>query len=144
MSDYGPGQLDETWGENVVTWDNAPMHDGIGNNSNSQAGGTVDLIVNGATAPATPGTETISNAALLSFLNDDTNGLVTFIIRADDNEALLGGFASKEHDGSGFTGLHAPELVLEFIVVPEPSAFVLAGLAFAALAIRRVRIRKSC
>ncbi len=136
MSDYGPGQLDETWSENTITWDNAPMHDGIGNDSNSQAAGTIELIVNGGTTPASPGTESISNAALLSFLNSDTNGLVSFVIRADDNEASLGGFASKEHDGSGFTGLHAPELVLEYTVVPEPSTFVLGGLGFGLLLLR--------
>ncbi len=141
LSDYGPGQLDESWAESSVTWDNAPFHEGVASNSNGLASGTFLTLVNGGSTPSSPGTETYSSTALASFIEDDTNGLVTFLIRADDNESALGNFASKEHDGSGFTGLHAPELVLEYTVVPEPSTFVLGGLGFGLLLFRRLRHR---
>lgn len=143
LSDYGPGQLDESWGESTVNWDNAPFHEGIGSNSNGLASGTFVTLLNGGSTPSSPGTEIYSSAALASFIEDDTNGLVTFLIRADNNETSVGNFASKEHDGTGFTGLHAPQLVLEYTVVPEPSAFALAGLGFGLFGLRRFRHRKS-
>ncbi|MFN4806600.1 MAG: PEP-CTERM sorting domain-containing protein, partial [Akkermansiaceae bacterium] len=80
---------------------------------------------------ASGNTLSLSNAALLNFLNADTDGKVTFIIGApkvSGDPAFF--FASEEH-----ATLAAP--TLNFTAVPEPSAALLGGLGFLALLRRR-------
>jgi hypothetical protein len=105
-------QNGDGWGENIDTTTKADLLF------------TTIQVANG-------GTISMTNAGLLSFLNADTDGKVTFIIGAP---AALGDpsflFASEEH-----ATLAAP--TLNFTVVPEPSTALLGGLGLLALLRRR-------
>jgi hypothetical protein len=73
----------------------------------------------------------LSNPALLSFLNNDTDGLVTFIVSGPVTGASTAfDWAAKEH-----ATLAAPTLT--FDVIPEPSAALLGGFSMLALLRRR-------
>jgi hypothetical protein len=125
-------QNGDGWGENTITYNNAP---GL-----TIGGGVATLDIDTTTKAdllfttiqvANGGTISMTNAGLLSFLNADTDGKVTFIIGAP---AALGDpsflFASEEH-----ATLAAP--TLNFTVVPEPSTALLGGLGLLALLRRR-------
>ena len=81
---------------------------------------------------------TVSDSDFLTFLNDDSDGLVTFIIARDDDHGGIDDIATKETtalDGGTPIALGSGAPTLEFFatVIPEPSSLVLlalGGLAF--------------
>jgi len=124
------------WVENTITYNNAPGLDGVVSGDGEVATLDVDTtnkadLLFTTNMVASGNTLSLSNAALLNFLNADTDGKVTFIIGApmvSSNPAFF--IASEEH-----ATLAAP--TLNFTAVPEPSAALLGGLGFLALLRRR-------
>ena len=70
------GDAGEAWVEADITWNNAPANDTAGNGflSNATYVGDFENI-----NPVAGGTGDFSGAALLNFLNADTDGLATFM-----------------------------------------------------------------
>ncbi len=91
------GHGGEGWAETVVTWDDAPA-----NGTNNAVTGEA-LRLGTITVPAVPvpTTVTFSDTALRSFLNMDTDGRATIILRrvGGGNGPNLA-FAAKEHDSA--------------------------------------------
>ncbi len=136
-ADYGSGRLGEEWGETALTWANAPGNvAGIGDNN---LNGAYTVLLATFPYPGAAGTISLSNPAILAFLNADSNALATFILRTTTQESVGGGgvqklFASKE---TLVPSAHAPRLLLTYVAIPEPASFVL--LAVAGLAVGRRR-----
>ncbi|MCD4825177.1 MAG: DNRLRE domain-containing protein [Phycisphaerae bacterium] len=133
------GDAGESWGEGTITWNNAPANDTSNPNNDSHGAygftssatllGTIEIAHNLAGDTLV----TLSNTALINFLNADTDGQVTLMcnggtVWADDEVQ----FASRSHDT--MTG---PEL--DITVTPEPATMVLLGLGGVGLLIRRRR-----
>ncbi|MEX2216361.1 MAG: DNRLRE domain-containing protein [Phycisphaeraceae bacterium] len=132
---------DDLWGENTITWNNAPANAGSSNVDLTEA---VFLGQFGVPAidPATTNDPIIvsfnnllsaSPDAFINFLMADTNGRVTFIL----SNVQLGNaenfqFASKEN-----TAAMAPTRSLFTVPGPEPATGVLGLLGLATLARRR-------
>jgi len=113
-ANYGAGKLDENWGESAITWNNAPANDLDG----SHDGNDLDpafvtelwtdhdskkwshTVSVGPDADNAAGNPT-GIANLVSFLNTDSNGLVTLIMRTQDNafDPTSSRFLSKETTG---------------------------------------------
>lgn len=91
------------WGENTITYNNAPGLDGVVSGDGEVATLDVDTtnkadLLFTTNMVASGNTLSLSNAALLNFLNADTDGKVTFIIGApkvSGDPAFF--FASEEH-----------------------------------------------
>ncbi len=89
----------DNWQESSIKWDNAP--------ANLAGGGDLDekkvTLVGTFEVPAvvTEGEFSISGSALVDFLNQDINGLATFIVVRETKEtkpfSLVHGFVSKRH-----------------------------------------------
>jgi hypothetical protein len=121
------------WGESTITYNNAPgLTIGSGVATLDVDSSKADRLDDGTLLQVASGsTVSFSDADLLSFLNADTDGLVTLIIgapRVPGEPAFL--WAAKEH-----ATLAAPTLT--FDVVPEPSAALLGGFSMLALLRRR-------
>lgn len=88
---------------------------------------------------------TVSDTDFLTFLNADTDGLVTFIIARTDDNGAIDDIATKEttvlEGGTTIAlGSGAPTLDVTGTVIPEPSSLVLLALGSLAL-FRRGRRR---
>lgn len=134
------GMLDSAsgnaWDENTITWNNAP-----GNNTGSN-GFTSDFQLLGTVSiQSLPvgGRVTFSDPALLNFLNNDTDNLVTLGLRRLNSTRTDSSFilASKEN-----TEYAAPSLALTTDAIPEPSSVLLMGLAGGAGLFIRRRMRR--
>ena len=126
------GDAGEAWVEADITWNNAPANDTAGNGflSNATYVGDFENI-----NPVAGGTGDFSGAALLNFLNADTDGLATFMILSPGEtlDPPNNGFtylASKEN-----AVLAPPTLTVEEI--PEPATLSLIGLGVLGLLRRR-------
>lgn len=108
---YGASRLGEDWpetGTGSITWNNAPGNDGVptsGSGANAFDGNAVLLYE--FTTPAELGyvltnDSPAKTAALLDFLQSDTGGLVTFMVRAKSAGTLQGRFYTKEHSDGSF------------------------------------------
>jgi hypothetical protein len=122
------------WGESTITYNNAPgLTIGSGVATLDVDSSKADRLDDGTLLQVASGsTVSFSDADLLSFLNADTDGLVTLIIgapRVPGEPAFL--WAAKEH-----ATLAAPTLT--FDVIPEPTT-ALAGLLLGAGLLRRRR-----
>ncbi|MDA0322284.1 MAG: hypothetical protein O2923_06150 [Verrucomicrobia bacterium] len=122
--DYGSNvlaetsRLDELWPESDLTWDNAPgnVDDIADNGVNGDA-----LYLYAFTTPASEQSvlsndDAAETAALLSFIAADTDGLVTFIIRAVADSSGQGRFGTKENSDAT---IHAPILRLDYNPTPD-------------------------
>ena len=146
-SDYGTGRLDEEWAENTITWNNAPGNSTAttsGTNANLLDANTLFLYshtrniqTTGSFVSNDTGAKT---TALIDFLtNEDTNGLVTFILRADANLSNNSTFTTKEYadwisPNTPTAGWHGPVLYLEYeplenSEIPEPATLSLLAIA---------------
>ncbi len=90
------GTAGEDWDENTITYDNAPTIPGDGNAA------TQDLDTTNLTLLATfhvegSGVSTHWNPAILSFLQADTDGRVTFVLYQNEDGNRNVYFATKEH-----------------------------------------------
>ncbi|HYE20062.1 MAG TPA: DNRLRE domain-containing protein [Tepidisphaeraceae bacterium] len=154
-STTGGGRLGEDWGENTITWNNAPANLTTSGNQMSVGTGTVDggqavLLGTFAVSAANgPGSQMIavSGQPLIDFLAADTNDLVTLMVTrtglttnngtpATSNGNANSAFASAESTAfpSG-----APALFVNQ-PVPEPGTVgVLAAAVGAGLTRRRRR-----
>jgi len=119
------GHAGEAWGELAITWNNAP-----GNNTGSAAGvtaGATFLDASDLFFPASVGTVlSFSSSAMLNFVQNDTDGLVTFIMTRRQRNFRTEAFASKESVSP------APTLNIttqSADPIPEPGTFVLFGVA---------------
>lgn len=135
---YVYGLTDESldnWDPNAITWANAPGNDPASaykaDTTETTLLGTFLLDYNGDKASPVGTVISFSNQSLISFLNSDTNGQVTFILgRTGRNSQKNLLFASDTH-----STLAPPTLAL----VPEPSAIALLGLGGLAILRRRRR-----
>lgn len=139
-ADGKPTQLG-SWTTSEITWDNAPANtttDGL----TFTSADVVDLGSATIATTATAGAKlTFSSSALTSFLNSDTNGLVTLMIARNTNSAKNNGyfdFASSTNANASY----APTLDVS-AAAPLPSAAAsLALLCPAALLLVRCTRRQ--
>ena len=117
------------WDESSITWNTAPAKSGGGLDA------SLITPLGGFGGFSLPGTEIFTTPALLSFLNADTDGLVTLILGSTAQIQPGGVFASKEN-----AGYFAPTLNLtladnELIAVDEPGSFAVYGLGLMGLGV---------
>lgn len=126
--------LGESWGELALTCENAPGEDGSSFSMASTAmhGGTF-LQTLAVAGDAT--TITFDAAALTSFINADTNGIVTFIVTDETAESQSSRFYSREHTPGN--DADAPRLSVS--VVPEPASMGLLTVGALIVLARRGR-----
>jgi hypothetical protein len=100
-----------------------------------------DLLIDGANVGTEFSTISLSGASLATFLNEDTDGVVTFLL-ADDRQSGSSSnpvrFYSKEQSGGAF----APTLQFTAeMVVPEASTLALLGAGLTLVLLRRRKRR---
>ena len=126
------GDFGELWNEGTINWNNAPANT-TDNGLLANAVSLGSFIVPESNAPYGV---MFSSAALLNFINADTNGVATFILRrtsAGTTSNLV--FGSAE----GTAGA-APRLSLLVTTIPEPATALTGLLGMALLAVRRRRM----
>lgn len=120
----------DDWDENSITWENSPGHDADSTGFNNDA-----ILLGELSVPAgvTASTFSFSSQELLDFLNDDTDGRVTFMLTrtSTPSSGFNLGFASSEHANASYR----PTLTYE--VVPEPTRVAILGMAGVAFLMRR-------
>lgn len=129
------GVSGENWTESNLTWNNAPA-----NNTTSRSGVTSSATLLGQFTINGTGNAgdliQFSGSNLDDFLNQDTNGLATFIVSRDtfdsDHSGFIHSFAAREH-----SSLAAPTLNFDEVAVPEPSTILFLSIALGALFVRR-------
>lgn len=126
----GGGKLGEDWSETSMNWSNAPAL----NNSNINVDPTKAVLLGNFFVTPTDTTGTVkvfSNAdsnvsdGLVDFLNADTNGIATFIIKAGafSSTSFSTSFYSKEGDlSSDYNDSIMDPPTLKLTVVPLPAA----------------------
>ncbi len=125
------GDAGELWDESAITWNNAPANLG-GNNLDTNAIPLGSFLVLNHSSPQNV---LFSSDELLTFLQADTNGAATLILRRTAGGGSNLVFASGEN-----TSNPGPALVLSTIAqVPEPATGALALLAVAGVVARRRR-----
>ncbi len=144
---YGLNESVDTWIEGdggtdnnpvgELTYDNAPgiaQDSDFGDNDIDLT--EVSVLVSDAEGFQLTGNEgdeiTVSDADFLTFLNADTDGLVTFIIARTDDDGGIDDIATKETTdlatSTGSAGDFAPTLSFDGTLVPEPATVALLGL----------------
>ena len=141
LNDGAAGQNWIESGGGSITWNNAPANvvatgPGFGN------GVTGDATFLGLLSPSIVGrgsngaTYSLTSPALDTFLNNDSDGLTTFIITRvepqDGSNTVVHVFSSGEDAG-------AANPTLSFDVIPEPGTASLLGLGLVGLLARRRR-----
>ena len=121
------GDAGELWDESTINWNNAPANT-VDNNLLGNAVLLGSFIVPASVAPYGV---MFSNAALLNFVNADTNGVATFILRRTAGGSANLVFGSDEHGTA-----NAPRLSL-LVAVPEPATGLLGLIGLVAMARRR-------
>ncbi|MDZ4288227.1 MAG: DNRLRE domain-containing protein, partial [Prosthecobacter sp.] len=95
-------ETQDAWSETELTWDQAPAHS-MAPEHHSRPVAAQTRLIGKFIVPqgSNRGAYTLSGPDLVSFLNEDTNGLATFIICRDTDETARNGlahaFASKEN-----------------------------------------------
>jgi len=119
----GESRLGEDWAEDQVTWNNAPGNiDSLTDNGFNPANTVFLYSFNSPSTPQSVSTPTgIARTNLVNFLNSDTNGLITLMVRRPTISGVVGTFASKENTDAG---VHAPQLDIEYSTIPEPSSLL--------------------
>lgn len=136
----------ETWGESITTFGDMPGLDVTDGNFLTQSINAGNVIHLGqftiASGQAEGSLQTLASAGLDSFLQGYSGSTrVSFLLAAGNNSTGQFRTSSRETTATatgvltGNAGDFAP--YLSFTVVPEPSAFVLAGLAGLGLVMRR-------
>ncbi len=115
------------WDESSITWNTAPAKSGGGLDA------SLITPLGGFGGISPPGTEVFSTAALLSFVNADTDGLITLILGGSLQIQPGSVFASKEN-----AGFFAPTLNLtladnDLLAVDEPGSFAVLSLGLMGL-----------
>ena len=158
---YGLNEDVDTWIEGNGASDNSPAGEltynnapGIAQETPADGDNDVDLTevsvlvtdAEGFQLTGNKGDEsTVSDSDFLTFLNADTDGLVTFIIARDDDNGAIDDIATKEttilEGGTTIAlGSGAPTLEFDGIFIPEPTSFLLLAIGSLAL-FRRGRRR---
>lgn len=110
------------WGEDTITYANAPANDTSGDGF--LAGESTLLTDFSPSGVAVNGEIRISAASIQTFIDSDTDGIVTFMLRNANTGSSLGQFDSRERS-------YPPQLSY---IIPEPASIVLltmgAGLVF--------------
>jgi hypothetical protein len=111
------GLIDESldgWDDRTLRWDNAPANRAGG--AELDASKVVKLGTFQIVQGAAQGVRSISGDALVKFLNQDTNGIVSFIVVRETlgsgRSDLVHGFAGKAHP-------HLPPPTLKVTVTPQ-------------------------
>ncbi len=126
----GPGDL---WGEQTITWNNAPGNDPV-NNAGVLAADTTPILLSTLQAGVRGTAHQVSNQALVDFLNADTNGIVTFIFVRSDTSGSTHQIGGRT-DNPTASGDWRPTLTVT--PIPEPASLLLAGIGGLALLTRR-------
>jgi hypothetical protein len=97
-------ESEDSWEENGINWQHAPAHDPGNELKHLPLPGKTVLLGRFTMAQGmNRGTRTLRGDALRDFLNTDTNGIVTFILCRETDEAQKGGlvhaFTTKESSG---------------------------------------------
>jgi len=107
----------------LQTWNNSGYAYSSSLSDSASFGDLVDLGSMTVTGGAGSST-TFGSAALDDFLNNDENGIATFLVyNTNGNSNAGGGFRSKEHSSGGTT----------LTVIPEPSSVVLVAMGLIAV-----------
>lgn len=108
------GLTDESldgWNESILIWDNAPANDPSGNGLDEEK----VIALGSIPVPATAAPEQVSymSEELLAFIQSDTNGLITLILRREDTNGPHNLWFSSKEDAAGSVGTDsAPTLVV--------------------------------
>ena len=121
----------DNWNEGTIDFDNAP-----GNQAGDGLNGSLTTLLGTFNVEDNAGGSVIfANQNLVDFINADTNGLATLILRRNGGSGSANlGFASKEN-----STLNAPRLDVVTEAVPEPATATLALLSLGGLMMRRKR-----
>ena len=113
---------------NEITYGNAPANISPGNDFDGDA-----LLLGTLNVPGTLAGESItfSDPNLVAFLNSDTNGLASILMRRQLGGSSNLAFSSKE-------GANTPQL--DLTTIPEPSAFAMVLLGVGGGLLRRKRL----
>jgi len=110
-----------TWSWPYITWNNAP-----GNDVNSENGFLGNAPLLGTVTEIDDGVEiSLSNQALVDFLNTDTDGLVTIMMSKVSQTSANSTFVSREGAGVTYPNANPPTLELTYVPIPEPATIAL-------------------
>jgi len=111
--------ISPNWLENTINWGNAP-----GIVSDAIDPSVTTSLFEAPVSYTNNGILTIDNSLFTDFINNDTDGLITFILTQPSLTSSNHAFSSKESSGNpgiGSPGDFAPELTIN--TVPLPGAF---------------------
>lgn len=129
------GVTGEAWDESTITFNNAPGNAGTFRDVDATETTFLDTITISNSTNSAGDTISFNSANIASYLNNDTNNTVTFIILRDTQGTQGTSFYSTENTG----GNPFPTLDITTTTIPEPSTYALSFGLFAVgiLAIRR-------
>jgi hypothetical protein len=111
---------DELFDEASFDYDAADSVGGGGNPDNSLNESKLTFIEQIVVSSGTDGVLTFDSAALLSFINADTNGTVSFVVNHDNYNNNITSIASRE-----YSDVDTPRAVPTLTVIPEPASLTL-------------------